>query len=112
MKTKTCARCGRRVVEAQDDCGLWIEVEPRPVGRMGEALALLAHRRTYEIRLWGGRYSVGHRDLFRIRGAPAGSAKRIDTVVEHDCDAEPIPHIASQLHLPETNIVDLIDPPF
>lgn len=112
MKVSTCQHCGRRIVEAaSDDTGLPHVLDPRPLSGVGEVLAILAGRATFDIRMWGGRLTLGRRDQFRIRGAPAGS-KRVDVVVEHECQPDDLPRMRSAVNMPDTKPVELIDPPF
>jgi len=112
MKRATCQTCGVLVVEAASaDTGLPVVLDPRPLSRYAEVLALLDQRATFTVALLGGRFDVSRRDQFRIRGKPAGS-KRVDVVVAHECYSAPLPHIESHLPLPITNSVELIDPPY
>ena len=111
MEAKTCPACGRRVLDANQDCGLPVLLDPRPLGREGEAFALLAGRVTFAIHLWGG-YSISRRNHFEIRGSPAGSERRTDIVVEHDCQAEELPHIRSKLQFVKSTTDNLVEPPF
>ena len=86
----TCSGCRRPVMRGldRDFGGLSADADPAPLSALGEALALLAHRPTYELRWLGGRYEIDRRDRYRIAGQPAGT-NGIDILVGHDCSLSP-----------------------
>lgn len=83
----TCPRCRAHVLRGLDGdiCALALTVDPDPVSRVGEALALITDRRTANVTRSNGRWRLHHRDPWRIRGPRFGLV-----LAEHRCSA-PLP---------------------
>lgn len=111
----TCSRCGRAVFRGLDaDFGSCLaEADPEPLSALGEALALLAHRRTYELWASGlGPMTLDFRDHWRIAGRPAGRS-RVDVLVEHTCGQSGKLPTTGSVYPPPVRAADLPDePPF
>jgi hypothetical protein len=114
VRCRTCRRSVLRGISA-DWGGLSVDVDPAPLSRLGEVLALLADRATFELRWLGDRYEIDRRDQFRIRGNPAGT-NGVDVLVRHDCvmsNGPPLPTTDSQLSDDIVNAPILSDiPPY
>jgi len=91
-RTTFCDGCGAVVVRGLDDarCALVATVDPTPIGAVGEVLARLAGRETYELRWVSSRYELDHRDQFQIAGRPPVG---VHACAEHRC-AGALPAIA------------------
>lgn len=78
----TCGTCGQPILAGvdADTCGLGARVDPAPLTRTGELLAVIDQRWTY--RLIDGR--LCHRDRYAIRTGAA------DVLAEHRCH-HPLP---------------------
>jgi hypothetical protein len=92
--------------------GMSRDVEPAPLSRLGEALALMSGRRTYTLAWRGDRYEIDHRHREQIAGSPAESRAGVDVVVEHLCRAEELPTGESRITLPRPAGVLPEEPPF
>lgn len=81
-----CPRCRLVVLSGLDNdrCALDARVDPWPIDRVTEVLALLAGRRTYEAVRYEGRIELYHRSVDR-QGRPG-----TQVLVEHRC-GEPLP---------------------
>lgn len=96
------------------DLGLDVVCDPRPLSKMGEALALMSGRGTFTLRLFGDAFELSRRDHFRIRGTPAGT-DGVDILVRHICDTAEnaeYPRMRSLLRHPVINVELPTDPPF
>lgn len=94
-KAVSCPRCRSPVMRGlcADWGGYSIDADPGPLSPMGEVLALLSGRGTFELRWLGDHYEIDRRDHFRITGNPAGT-NGIDVLVRHDCE------LNAPIHLP------------
>ncbi len=72
-----------------DTCALEITCDPEPLSPLGEAIALLEHRRTLDLRRSGRGWILDWRDRHAITAAPAASQTRRDVVREHRCGSPP-----------------------
>lgn len=74
-------------------------VDPAPLSNLGEALALLQGRTTYDHRRRG--QQIEERDDFTVKGSPAETPgwyrAGSDVVAEHRCGTTPLPTIPSRL---------------
>ena len=109
-----CLRCHALVMRGIDAPfgGMSRDVEPAPLSRIGEALALMSGRRTYTLAWRGDRYEIDHRDQWQIRGSPAESRAGVDVVVEHDCDAPELPTGETRIAVPQPAGALPDQPPF
>jgi hypothetical protein len=72
LRTGTCPDCGADVLTGLDAdwCGLPVTLDKQPVDELGEALAVLTARRTYDVRSRGGRShsrEMEERNVIRMR---------------------------------------------
>jgi len=93
VTTHRCRTCQAQILEGLDEdvCAFRAVVDPDPLTPMGEALALLAGRRSYEIRRHSGGWALWHRDRWQIRGRVAGPKYLV--VADHQCDTPKLPTI-------------------
>ena len=70
-----------------DWCATSVDCDPTPVSAIGEVLALIDGRRTFELRRLGGRYELDLRTPERISGNPIGT-RGIDVLIEHSHDGK------------------------
>lgn len=109
-----CSRCGAWVVRGYDAdwCSLAVDADPDPLDALGEALALIAGRPTFELRMAGGRPELRRRDRWMIAGHPAGTDKT-DILAGHDCDKPlKLSHTGSRLPVPKQDLALPEQPPF
>lgn len=66
-----------------DRCALPVAAEPDPLSARGEAVALIAGRATFSLRMLSGRLELDHRGHFEIRDR---RTTRIDVLAGHLCD--------------------------
>lgn len=107
IHARWCRSCKAPVLRGLHDlrCAFDIEVDPGPLSALGEALALLAGRRTFSCEVYSGLRFTGCRDASRITSRPAGT-RRLDVYASHLCGATPLPSIPSNFTKP---VVDLDD---
>lgn len=90
-----------------------IECDPNPLSAAGELGAILAGVARYRLIAHGGRLEIAFRDVFSLRGSPAGTAKQ-DILIRHECGkANPfdtIPTAARAMAKPAVELGD--NPPF
>lgn len=115
-RTAKCPVCQARVMRGLDaDFGsMSADCDPEPLAPLGEALALMAGRRTYVLRWRGNRYELDQRDQFSIRGAPAGSKAGQDVLAGHVCGGPELPTTRTRLvdQLWSTHAALPEEPPF
>jgi hypothetical protein len=102
-RSRLCEQCRRPIMRGIDADwgGRSVDCDPTPVSQLGETLALIDGRRTYELRYLGTgtgaqRYEIDHRTPERIRGNPPGT-KRLDVLIEHNHDGKQYPNTPSEL---------------
>lgn len=85
-------RCQQLVLIGLDSdaCALEVTCDPTPLSPLGEAMALLEHRRTLTLRKAGAGWVLDWRDAHEITGSPAHTEPRRDVVATHVC-GHPIP---------------------
>lgn len=90
-----------------------IECDPNPLSSSGELAAILAGAVRYRVVAHGGRWEIAHRDIFSLRGKPAGSANQ-DVLIRHECGKDnPFDTMPSALRVAAKPTVELSDtPPF
>ncbi|MGO4984792.1 hypothetical protein [Collinsella sp. Sow4_E3] len=100
IQAERCRRCRADVLRGLDD--MWaagpIEVDPTPLSALGEALALLAGRRTIACEHWHG-LRFTRRGRWQITSRPAGTF-RGDVYASHLCGAPALPSIPSNFAKP------------
>jgi hypothetical protein len=86
-RVRTCDRCGDVALVALDDdmCAFEVAADPHPLTALGEAMALLEQRRTFELTKSAGGYQLDRRGPGQITGRPAGTTPRADVLAEHRC---------------------------
>lgn len=91
--------CKAHILAGLDDDVAAFETacDPIPLNPLGEALALVEHRRTYLLRKDGKGYVLDHRHAAAIARRPAGTTPRADVIRQHRCNT---PDIPEQLTLP------------
>lgn len=82
-KTGRCTQCRQPVLRGLDEdmCALLVEVDPTPLTPLGEAMALLAGRKTYDLARDTGRWQLTRRGRWRI----TGPRHNTDVVPAHRC---------------------------
>jgi hypothetical protein len=74
-----------------------VQVDPTPLGPLGELSTLLAGGRTFDLAWRGGRYEIDPRTDFEIEGWPPGSRPGVDVVRAHVCGAAAVDQVASAI---------------
>lgn len=98
-----CKTCRATVVKGWTDepCAILASADPTPLSNLGEALALLQGRATYDLARRGGRYELDHRESDHIASSPPETPdawrRNADVLAEHRCHADPLPSIESRL---------------
>lgn len=113
VQARTCRTCHAPVLAGADGdvCGRVRQVDPDPLDKVGEALAVLTGR--YTVALWRtrDRYELEARDQWSIAGSPPPQA-RFDVLAEHVCGAPPLPTIPSAHHRDPVTVPADGRPPF
>lgn len=99
-----CPRCRRPTLTGLDDdtAARTAHADPAPITPLGEALAVLAGRGTYDLTAIGGKRQLWRRDQWHIAGA-----RRYPVLAEHRCGqpldahAEPVARRARYV-IPDT----------
>ena len=110
-KTK-CRTCKKATLtgDSADVMAFAVEVDPDPIGPLGEALAQLAGRATYAVRRQAGAAVRLHqRDRWQITGTT--SLLPFDVVADHAC-GKPLPGVPSQFLSPTPQGATDDHPPF
>lgn len=89
-----CPRCGAPVLSGLDDdiAARTARADPTPIDRMGEALAVLTGRGTFDLAVFDGKRQLWRRDQWHIAGK-----RKWPVLAEHRCGAslaehaEPLP---------------------
>lgn len=91
VTVRRCRACRASILEGWDGDQLAVRatVDPDPVTALGEALALLAGRSSYELRSYTAGMALHQRDRWQITGR---NADQHFVLVDHECDAVPLPH--------------------
>lgn len=81
-RLRTCPRCGAPVLLGLDAerAGTRAAADPTPIDAMGEAMALINGRATFDLMKTGGRMELNWRDAFAIEGE-----RRWPVVPAHSC---------------------------
>lgn len=100
-RTSRCVKCRAVILVGLDGdrCGWVARVDPLPLAPIGEAVALLAGRSSYALRIGVGVCELQYRDRWQILGSPAGT--RFDVLAEHACGAGSLPSAPTVNQMPE-----------
>lgn len=103
-RIRRCRRCAFVILTGLDNdtCAIEANVDPTPLGPLGEALALVDSRGTWSLHREGSRWVLDPRDPFHIAAHPAGSRAREDVLGEHRCGTELAPVLTTRSQFPET----------
>lgn len=113
-----CSKCKAPVVAGLDEdvCAFRAHVDPQPLGPLGEALARLAGRGTYDLERAGLEWRLTRRTRWVIQARPPGHQGRgaADVVAEHRCHHEHLPGTPTRWGVgPTSPTADAFDhPPF
>lgn len=92
--------CGQPVLQGddEDDGAMIVRVDIRPTNTLGEAIARLNGRNTYDLRKHNGVFQIMRRNRWTITSRQPGTriwCSRIDVLVEHVCMAGDLPRVPS-----------------
>lgn len=115
LQARWC-RCGAPVLAGLDGdvCAFPAVVDIGPLSAIGEAVARIQGRRTFEIRKRGA-FQLMRRNRHAIRDRPPGRRAwcgPIDVVAEHVCHSFPLPSTPSAFTETENERADNDQPPF
>jgi hypothetical protein len=84
----TCPKCGALVMQGRDGGPVIhiVTVDPGPISQLGEAMALVDGRNTYDLYRVNGGLELHPRSAAHVR---AGHKRPV--VTDHRCGAEPLP---------------------
>lgn len=90
-RPRPCPHCSTWVITGLDADTLALEAacDPQPLNTLGEAMALVAGRRTLNLTRTRGRLELEQRWADHVESQPAGTG-RADVLAEHVC-GQPIP---------------------
>lgn len=114
-RVRTCDRCGDVALVGLDEdiCAFEVAASPRPLSALGEAMALLEQRRTFELIRTARGYQLERRGADHIESRPAGRTPRADVLAEHRCRApDPADALVAETSFPEHRIRSYERPPF
>lgn len=114
-KPTKCIVCKADVLAGfdNDTCAQAAITDPNPLSPLGEALALIDKRRTYELSRHGAGLALYHRDHWQISGRHPSDT--IIVLTDHKCGTPPLPGITINPNPLTTSGKELIygsDPPF
>jgi hypothetical protein len=98
-----CEKCVARVIKGWTDepCAILATCDPAPLSNLGEVVAILQGRATYDLAYRGGRLELDDRDDFHIKGSPPETPnwwrEQADVLAEHRCNTDPLPSIESRI---------------
>lgn len=92
-KAVKCIKCQADVLAGfdEDHCASIVIADPTPLSPLGEALALIENRRSYELCRHGAGLALWIRDHWQIAGRPASAETII--VTDHKCHAAKLPSV-------------------
>ncbi|QXT62742.1 hypothetical protein [Tessaracoccus palaemonis] len=107
IRATWCRTCKAPILHGPNDvlAAFDTDVDPLPLSAVGELTALLQGRRTVALERYGASLHLRRRGRHEITSRPAGT-RRIDVLATHQCDAEPLPTIATQFPARPANAVD------
>lgn len=116
VKASWCRTCRQPILVGLDDlvCALQARVDPTPLSALGEALARIAGRLTYELRS-GKPVRIVRRGAHRIAAMPAGAPRTralapCDVVAAHECGLSPAEPLTAISALPGPAALAVFDP--
>jgi hypothetical protein len=93
-----------------------VDADPTPLSSLGEALALLAGVKTYELSWSFDHYEIRHREWSMVTYGPADTLKESDVLGAHNCRVPTSPAWPTKPSLvPDPNVVEAPlpdEPPF
>lgn len=91
-RATACRTCHGPTLTGLDNdmCATVAHADPEPIDTLGEALALLAGRKTYALHPSANGYELVLRYDKQIAGAQPG-ARRYDVLAEHACNSAALP---------------------
>jgi hypothetical protein len=89
-----------------------VDVDPAPLGALGEAQALLRGVTTYDLARRAGKLVIDRRTVYEIAGWPPGSRRNVDVVKAHECGMQPQGLINSMIEPRRRYVVTDENPPF
>jgi hypothetical protein len=103
----TCRMCRQPVVKGwtEEPCAVLASCDPAPLSNVGEAVALLQGRMTFDLARRGGRYELDLRESDHIHGSPPERPDQWrragDVLAQHRCPTDPpaypLPTIESRI---------------
>lgn len=88
LSASRCRQCHAQVVRGLDAdvAAVTVVADPQPVDQLGEALALMSGRGTWQLLHRDGGWSLSPRDQWRI-----AAGKPATVLAEHRCGSPPLP---------------------
>lgn len=99
----SCFKCGQPVVKGWTDepCSILATCDLGALSNLGEAMALMQGRTTFDLAYRGGRLELDIRDQDEIHGSPAEDPgwyrAKADVLATHACNTGPLPTIESRI---------------
>lgn len=83
-RLRVCTKCNSPVLRGldYDPAGIMVDADPTPLNQLGETIALLTGRTTYDLAYSNSRRILEYRDQHRI-----GGKRRYPVLPEHRCGA-------------------------
>jgi len=112
LRARRCRDCQTMVLAGldADQCAFATFVDPAPISALGEALAVLADRHTYDLRRVGPQFELDHRCALNISKRPADGTR--DVHASHRCGASPLPDLPSAYDFAADRQETPHEPPF
>jgi hypothetical protein len=103
-RIQTCKTCHRTVIRGFTDepCSILATCDLAPLSNLGEAVALMQGRMTFDLTYRGGRLEIDLREADHIQGSPPETPgwwrAKSDVLAEHRCNNnDPLPAIESRI---------------
>lgn len=102
-RIQTCKRCGRTVIRGftEEPCSILATCDLAPLSNLGEAIATLQDRMTFDLTYRGSRLELDLRESDHIQGSPPEDPgwyrARSDVLAAHRCNTAPLPSIESRI---------------
>ncbi|GAA1994241.1 hypothetical protein GCM10009799_20420 [Nocardiopsis rhodophaea] len=107
---RICRKCKEPVLVGVDAdmCALTVQIDPTPITEVGEAVALMEGRGTYDLLAGKGRREIHHRAEWNIR-----AARRGPVFAAHRCHRPMTDHLdTTHTHRPANPGTDTDTPPY